>query len=103
MFTATISAVSNVAHGHAELSDGEAWALTQFVKCVGWIEMLSKAVDKAEAEECTVRSRSYSARCRTQASHLASCVSRAPAVAVTCKTYFQWQAGSTGSAAVSPS
>lgn len=51
MFTVTISAVSNVPHGHAELSDGEAWALAQFVKRVGWTEMRSNAVDEAEAEE----------------------------------------------------
>lgn len=39
IFTLTVSQdPSNFPHGHAELTEAEAWALAQFVKRVGWAE-----------------------------------------------------------------
>lgn len=52
IFTLTVSEdPSNSPHGHAELTEAEAWALAQFAKRVGWNEMRSHAVDEAEAAE----------------------------------------------------
>ncbi|MBR8029918.1 hypothetical protein KDX27_39150 [Burkholderia cenocepacia] len=52
MFTLTVSSDSATApKGLADLNDGEAWALAQFVKRVGWSEFRELAVDEAEAYE----------------------------------------------------
>jgi hypothetical protein len=52
IFTVTISEdPTNLPHGHAELSEAEAWALAQFVKRLGWTEMRGNAVDDNEAYE----------------------------------------------------
>ena len=51
MFAVTVSAVSDVPHGHAELRDGEASPVAQFVKRVGWTETRSNATGEAEAQE----------------------------------------------------
>ncbi|MBK5122063.1 hypothetical protein IQ288_19490 [Burkholderia sp. R-69980] len=52
IFTLTVPEdPSNFPHGHAELTQAEAWALARFVKRAGWDEMQGNAVDDAEADQ----------------------------------------------------